>query len=142
MAEYEAALPKLKAAYQAWHDTKGKSIDTWVALLSDQVDWRSLANGQHGVPWTKTRMGPEDVRGYLVGLTTDMDTEHFTVDQYVSQGDTIVMIGATAWRHRSTGKRLETPKVDVWRFKDGKAVAFFEYYDTAAVFDTAATDPL
>lgn len=142
MAECDTALPALKAAYQAWHDTKGKSIDAWVALLSNEIDWRSLANGRRGVPWTKTRVGPEDVRGYLLGLTGDMDMEHYTVERYVSQDDTIVMVGSTAWRHRRTGRRIETPKVDVWRFKNGKAIAFHEYYDTADLFDTAGSDPL
>jgi ketosteroid isomerase-like protein len=28
---------------------------------------------------------------------------------------------------------LETDKVDVWRFENGRAVAFAEYYDTAAI---------
>ena len=32
-----------------------------------------------------------------------------------------------------TGKIVETPKVDFWRFRDGKAVEFYEYYDTARV---------
>ena len=29
------------------------------------------------------------------------------------------------------------PKVDFWQFEDGKAVAFFEYYDTAGLISGA-----
>jgi len=32
----------------------------------------------------------------------------------------------------------ETPKVDFWRFRDGKAVEFYEYFDTACVAAAAA----
>ena len=30
-----------------------------------------------------------------------------------------------------------TPKADVWEFKRGKAVSFFEYFDTATVVRNA-----
>ena len=45
--------------------------------------------------------------------------------------------GSTPWRNVRTGRRAETPKVDVWRFPDGKAVEFFEYYDTAKLAEAA-----
>jgi ketosteroid isomerase-like protein len=41
-------------------------------------------------------------------------------------------------RNKATGKRFGTPKVDVWRVREGKITAFFEYYDTAAVAQAAA----
>jgi ketosteroid isomerase-like protein len=31
----------------------------------------------------------------------------------------------------------DSPKIDIWRFRDGKAVAFEEFYDTARVFAAA-----
>ena len=128
-------LDKLKAAFQAWHETRGGSIDTWLDLMADQVDWRSLANGLHAVPWTKTGTTRDEVRGYLVGLTSAFAMDHYTVEQYVCDGDTIVSIGTTAWHNKATGKRIDTPIVTVWRFQNGKAVSFFEYYDTAKLME-------
>ena len=137
MAEWEAGLAKLKAAYAAWHDSKGGSIDTWIELLHDDCDFRSLANGRDMVPWTKRRHSRDDVRGYLKGLTDDFAMKEYKVDRFVCQDDTIVMIGSTAWTCKRTGKPIDTPKVDVWRFKNGKAVAFFEYFDTAELVAVA-----
>jgi uncharacterized protein len=133
MEQWETGFNQLKAAYREWNETKGGSIQTWLALFADEVDFRSLANGQLGVPWTKTRTSRDEVRGYLRGLTSTFQMDHFTVDRYVCQGDTVVAIGSTGWHNPVSGKKFDTPKVDVWRFKDGKAVAFFEYYDTASV---------
>jgi uncharacterized protein len=131
MSEIKAPVEKLKAAYQEWHRSKGENIDPWTDLLADCVDFRSLANGQLGVPWTVNRTSLSEVHQYLKGLTDTFKMDYCKVDQYVCEGDTIVAIGSTAWHHRVTGKRAESPKVDVWRFgEDGKAVAFFEYYDT------------
>lgn len=47
------------------------------------------------------------------------------------------MRGSTAWRNKRTGKTAETPKVDFWRFRGGKAVEYYEYFDTARVIAAA-----
>ena len=71
--------------------------------------------------------------GYLEGLVATFDMLHYTIDDYVAQGDRVVAIGSTAWQDRNTGKSFDTPKVDIWRLKDGRIVEFFEFYDTAKV---------
>jgi uncharacterized protein len=138
MERGRTGIERLKAAYKAWHDTKGKSIDTWIALMAEEVDFRSLANGPHGIPWTRTRNSPGEVRDYLHGLTQTFGMDRFTVDRYLCEDDTIAAIGSSAWHHLASGKEFETPMVTIWRFKDGKAVSIFEYYDTAGVAQAAA----
>lgn len=128
-------LARLRAAYQAWHDTRGGSIDTWLALIGDEVDFRSLADGAHNAPWSKRRRTREEVRHYLTGLTAEFEMIHFTIDRFVCQDDTVVMIGQTAWVCRRTGRKVYTPKVDVWRFKNGLAIEYAEYFDTARLAD-------
>ena len=138
MAQWETAIERLKAAYKTWHDSKGSSLDTWTGLLADVVDFRSLADGRLGMSWTKTRRSPSEVREYLQGLTSTFEMQHYTIERMVCQDDTIAVICSTGWRSRATGKSFDTPKIDVWRVKDGKIIAFFEYYDTAAVAEAAA----
>ena len=138
MAEWESVLPKLKLAYAAWSESKGKSIETWLALCGEEIDFRSLASGGHNVPWTCNWTTRQGVRAYLEGLTAQFQMEHFTVERFVCQDDTIVVISETAWKNPRTGRRIDTPKVDVWKFKDGKAVGFQEFYDTANVAQAAA----
>src|SRR5215831_10139608 len=111
LSEAKRALEKVKTGYKAWHKTKGKSVDTWLDIMADQIDFRSLANGRKGLPWTKTRTGKSEVREYLTGLTAAFQMHHYTVDQFVCEGDTVVMIGSTAWHNIKTGKLVDTPKV-------------------------------
>ena len=56
----------------------------------------------------------------------------YTADEFVAQGDRVVMLGSCEWKHRGTGKTVKTPKADVIRMRDGKIVDFMEFYDTAA----------
>ena len=49
----QAPVDKLRAAYKAWHDSKGGSIQTWLDLMADRLRFHSLANGAEHVEWTK-----------------------------------------------------------------------------------------
>ncbi len=47
-----------------------------------------------------------------------------------------VAIGSTAWHHLKANKRIDTPKVDIWRFNEaGQAIEFTEFYDTAQLIE-------
>ena len=78
------------------------------------------------------------MRAYFDGLLSGWTMVHYTMDEYIAQGDAVCARGSTAWINKSTGKKAETPKVDFWRFRDGKAIEFYEYFDTACVADAAA----
>ena len=131
-------LDRLKSAYAEWDRSKGDNKNMWFSVIADGIDFRSLGNPHAGIPWAVNCSSREQVRGYLDGLTDSFKMDYYTVERFVCQGDTVVVICETAWTNRTTGKQAKTPKVDIWRFgPDGKAVAFHEYYDTAAVLQAA-----
>lgn len=125
----------LRHAYKCWAESKGGSCDHWLGLLADNLRFGSLAQGRpDALSFTQTRATRDGVADYLKGLTDDWDMIEYVMENYVAQGDRVVAIGRTAWRNKRTGKTVDTPKVDVWRFDDaGKAIEFYEYYDTAAL---------
>ena len=127
----------LKQAYARWHDSKGGSVDHCMNLVADDVRFGSLPEGAPPVAFTKRYSNREELRGYFQGLLSDWEMIHYTVDEFVAQGECVFMRGSTAWRNKRTGKSVDTPKVDFWRFRDGKAVEYYEYYDTARVFAAA-----
>ncbi|MEM9602860.1 MAG: nuclear transport factor 2 family protein [Pseudomonadota bacterium] len=131
--EEETNVAMLRDAYTDWHNSRGGSVDHWVSLMADEIAFMSLAQGAQGVEFTKAMTSKEQVGGYFDGLCSQFEMEHFTVDEYIAQGDRVVAIGSTAWTNRATGKRVETPKVDIFRLRDGKIVSFEEYYDTAGL---------
>ncbi|MGE0195978.1 MAG: nuclear transport factor 2 family protein [Methylocystis sp.] len=129
----------LKEAYRRWNDTKGGSVDHWLSLLAPKINFGSLAQGRpDALSFTQTRESREGVADYLRELTRDWAMDDYRMDVFVAELDRVVAIGRCAWRHKTTGKRVDTPKADVWRFDaDGRVVEFFEYYDTAAVIEGA-----
>jgi ketosteroid isomerase-like protein len=130
-------VDKLRRAYQAWDETRGASVQQWLELLADDVVIRSLAENEPSLEFAERRRGRAQAEQYFAALAKEWEMIYFSVDEFISEGDRVVAIGRCAWRHRRTGKSVESPKVDIWRFRDGKATEVFELYDTAKAFEAA-----
>jgi ketosteroid isomerase-like protein len=52
------------------------------------------------------------------------------VRDYVVQGNNVAVVCECCWRHNTTGQIVHSPKLDLWKFKGGKAIEFFEFFDT------------
>ena len=127
----------VREAYELWGDSKAGSIDHWMGLMADEVDWRSLAEGAAGLEFTRGASSKAQVRAYFEGLVRDWEMLSYVADEFVAQGSRVVMLGHCTWKHRATGKVVAMPKADALRLRDGKIVAFMEYYDTAQAMAAA-----
>jgi ketosteroid isomerase-like protein len=136
MAAQNPNVELLKRAYAGWNASKGDT-QCWLDIVADDIKLSSLAKGATPLEFTATRHGAEELKSYLGGLLADwtMNFQHF--DDFIAEGDRVVAIGNCSWTNKRTGKSVETPKVDIWRFRDGKAVEFHEFYDTAGAMAAA-----
>lgn len=130
---------KLRKAYQLWHDTRGGSAQRWLDLMADDVAMRSITDGVPEMAFTKANRGKSDAAQYFAGLAADWEMIHFTPEEYVAQGDRVVVLSTVAFRFKKTGVVVESPKADIFRFRGGRIVEFFEFFDTARAL--AATRP-
>ncbi len=127
----------LEQAYQLWHDTKAGSVDHWLNLMTDDLQFRSLAAGAIEMQFTRPSCCKDDVKQYFAGLTTEWEMIYYRVDEYVAQGDRVVALAQVSFKHKKTGKILVTAKADFHKFCDGKICDFFEFYDTASALAAA-----
>jgi len=133
----ETNVALLKDAYQRWHDTKAGSVDHWLNLMTDDVQFRSLAAGAVEMQFTRPSCCKDDVKQYFAGLTNEWEMIYYRVDEYIAQSDRVVALGQVSFKNKKTGKILVTPKADFHKFRDGKICEFFEFYDTAQALATA-----
>ena len=129
MAEKEN-VALLKEAYEYWNENQEKAFQNWMDMLAEDVQFRSLADGHAGIEFTQTCHCKNDVLEYFQGLAREWAMIHYTIDEYIAEGDRVVAIGNCHWKNLNTGKDVETPKVDILTIKDSKIVDFFELYDT------------
>jgi ketosteroid isomerase-like protein len=131
MTTTEDNVQKLKQAYALWNERKPGTLGFFFEMIDDDVRWRSLGGGAPSLEFTRERTGKDDVRRYFEELVMGWELIHFTPEEYIAQDDRVVMRGRCGFRCRRTGKVVETPKADFFRFRDGKVVDFYEFYDTA-----------
>ena len=138
MSEEVRNVELLRKAYACWSETRGESCNQWLDICADRIAFGSLANGPAGSPYLTAYQSRDELQGYFTGLQRDWEMMEYEVDHFVAQGDRVVMLGRCAWKFRKTGKVVWTQKADSWRFDNGKAVEFYEFYDTAQVLAAVA----
>ena len=102
----------LKDAYQRWHDTKGGSVEHWMSLMTDDISFRSLAQGAAPMKFTRAATSKDDVRQYFAGLAADWEMIYFRTNEFIAQNDRVVVLCDVSFRFRKTGKVAFTPKAD------------------------------
>lgn len=130
MSEAQTPAERVRHAYARWEATKGASADCFLDLMAEDVRATTAFSPAEDHPMAQERVGKAFARDYLESLPLNLDMLAFPTDEIVDGGDTVVWIGSCRWRDRASGKETETAKVDVWRFRDGKAVSILEMFDT------------
>jgi uncharacterized protein len=135
----EDNLAKLKAAYAAWTERKGDSLDVWRDLFDERFRLTNWGEEAEALPFAAApRNSREEAIEYLAAILNDWTMIHYTPQKFVCEGDHIAMFGTCAWTHKGTGKTAECQVAGLWRFENGKAVEFTDMFDTA-VAAAAAT---
>jgi len=144
MAEIATPAARLERAYQLWSESRAGRCDQFLALVADSIDMRSVLAPELPDDLAAVRSTREEVEQYFETIARDWEMVSFEVDRIVDGGDDVVMVGRCAWRNRATGKVIDTPKVDVWRFEDGRAISYLEMFDSLGFMQAvpAAQSPL
>ena len=137
MNQAEQNVSRLRHAYKLWGDTRGDSVQLWLDMMSDDVQMKSLADGGSGMEFTRSHEGKQQAISYFRELNDSWEMLFFHADEFIAEGDRVVMLGRCGFRSKTTGKSAESPKVDVFRFKDGQIIEYQEFYDTAKAFAAA-----
>ena len=122
----------LEQVYARWNETKGGAVDEVLELMDDRIEMRSVLSQDMPSDIAGFHRTKQQAADYFAALSRDWEMIYFDAHQFIADEDDVVMVGRCAWRHRETGAEVDTPKVDIWHFEDGKATRFFELFDSLA----------
>lgn len=106
-------------------------VEAFVDLLDPEIEW--IVPAMESVPFAGPWRGREGVRKFLRKLAETQDIVEFTPHQFITQGNTVVVLGRFVMRVRSTNRQFASDWAHVWTIAAGKIAHFREYVDTAAV---------
>jgi uncharacterized protein len=104
-------------------------MDAVLADLHPEIEWHQA----QGLPHGGLYRGIDEVRRNVFDPLDRDWWETFTVtpEQFLDAGDEVVVIGRYRGVAKETGRPLDVPFVHVWTFRDGLAVRFRQFLDTA-----------
>lgn len=88
-----------------------------------------------GVPIHGTWRGPEAIGEMFSRLFATATIEAFVPEEFVAQGDRVVVLGHERVRVHATGRSYENRWAHVYTLRGGKVAAVTTYNDSAAVRD-------
>ena len=127
MEEFEA---RLAAAYQAWHESRGRTPDRFFALYAQEVELHSILEASLSDAMRGPFIGKDAAIAYFAAIAEQWEMIEARVDAIVARDDKVVCVGHARWRNLKTLRLVDGPKVDVWTARDGLAVHFLEMFDS------------
>ena len=128
MDEFEAHL---RAAYEAWHTSRGRTPERLFSLYADDVELHSILEAsvldeQMRGPF----IGKSAALAYFTAIAEAWEMVDARTDEFIARDDKVVWIGHATWRNLKTLRVVDGPKVDVWTVRDGRAVHYLEMFDS------------
>ena len=124
----EDNLDVIRRGYEAF----GRGdINTLLESFDEQIIW--VTPGPRELKTSGRRTGRQEVAEFFGSVNELFDIQRFEPKEFLAQGDRVVVLGSETARARSTGNVVEADWVHVFTLRNGKVVAFQEFFDTAAV---------
>ena len=105
------------------------NIPAILDMLSDDVEFHEPPGGQP--PFTGAYYGRDGAGTFFQRMIETVDVLMLEPQEFVAQGETVVVLGHYRFRAKATGRPYDTDWAMVWRFRAGKIVKFQIHYDTA-----------
>jgi len=106
------------------------NVEAVVAKFDDGIEWTEATGFPYGGTYTGPNMVVEKV---LTRLGTEWAPFTVTPAEFIDAGEKVVVLGKYSGTYKETGKDFEADFAHVWTLRDGKAVKFVQYADTALV---------
>lgn len=127
-----ANVELLRGAYDAFGRGDVAGV---LAILAPEVEWTEA----EGHPYSGTYVGPDAVlENVFARIGADWSSFTVTPEEFVADGDHVVVLGDYAGTHGATGKSFGAPFAHTWRIEDGKVIRFRQFTDTAPVVTAAS----
>ena len=120
----------MKDAYAAFD--RGDLADL-IEMFAPDVEWNWPTVKE--IPHSGPRRGRHEVRQFFEALAAVEEPVESRRDEFLAQGDRVVVLGTYRACARATGRKWETDVIQVWTIRDAQIARLDVQYNTAAAVD-------
>jgi uncharacterized protein len=106
-------------------------MDTIRSIWHDDIEWQGP--DYEPLPQSGRYQGADAIFEMFAQLPDHWDDFRVTPDEWLEDGETVIALGHTEGRAKSSGEHVKVPFAHVWRFRDGKAARVQILEDTAVL---------
>ena len=119
----------VEATRRSYEAVERGDLDTVLADMHPEIEWHQA----QGLPHGGFYRGRDEVRRAIFDPLEDEWWDEFSAvpDEFLDAGTEVVVLGRYRGRAKVTGKLFDVPFVHVWTWRDGTAVRFRQFLDTA-----------
>lgn len=117
----------IRSLYDAFAKGDGAAV---IGALDPNVHWMEAEN--IALADRNPYIGPQAVAEGVFGRIAEAWSDfRVTPHDFVTEGETVVVLGRYGGTFKTTGRSLDAQFVHVWTLRDGKITKFQQYADTA-----------
>src|ERR1043166_8231757 len=120
----------VKTVQDAYAAFSRGDINAILELLAEDVSWTVPGPGDI-VPFAGRYEGREGVGRFFAALDGAESVERFEPQEFIAQGDKVVVLGHYIGRIRANGQADDIEFLHVFTVRDGKIAGYRQYNDTA-----------
>ena len=124
---------------QAYAAFANNDLEHVLGCMSPQVEW--VTPDVPSLPFTGRRQGREQIAEYFRLNRELLDMRAFIPQEFVAQGNKVVVLGHGAWTSKETGRDFESDWVHVYTVEGGEIVAFREFLDAHIAVEACLCQP-
>ena len=94
-------------------------LDGAAESWTDDIRWEG--SNSSDLPGGGVHQGKDEVKRVLQEIPNHWDDFQVSPDEWIEDGDTVVVLGHNTGKAKDGGNEVKVPFVHVWRFQDGKA---------------------
>jgi ketosteroid isomerase-like protein len=119
------------------YEASSGDLEAVVADMHEEIRWAQAQGLPHGGLYE----GISAVRRHIFEPLDDewWSEFHAVPHEFLDAGAEVVVLGRYTGRAKGTGKALDVPYVHVWSFRDGQAIRFRQFLDTAGWVDALSS---
>ena len=125
-------MTNLETVQAFYASAAARDMDRLKSILAPELSWRQTP----GFPNADTFHTPDEVLAGVFGrLGTEWDGFKGVPEDFLSDGERVVVLGTYSGTSKATGRAFEAPFAHVFTVRDGAIVHMVQYTDTKLVHD-------
>jgi ketosteroid isomerase-like protein len=116
---------------RVYQSIEAGDIQALLNSFAEDVQWQLPE--MENVPFAGTWRRREGVRQFFSKIFELQDVVEFEPQEYIAQGDKVVVLGRFLMRIKTTGRDFGSDWAHVWTVQGDKVTRFYEYVDTTVV---------